>query len=414
MQKENDRDIPVLGNRWQARMGNRCLPRAQKKPRYVIPNNKLEDYCCYMKYHAFICKFIGFWPSEKDLTKWIQLRWKPKGHIDLKLGAKGFFTLIFANLEDKERSFEEGPYFMHNAGLFMRHWEDRYNPDAEKLLAAPIWVRLYGLPTEFWDPDILEGIGNSIGAFVKVAESTKRGKYTSYARICVYMNIAEPLPEYIEVEYHDEIWKQPIDYEHIPFRCRRCHEYGHLYRQCPQNREGEVTRIMEEEKRKVEGSDIRENGFKEVQRRQKPRQEGTRGQPKEKNIPVENQNKFQVLQDEEEEIEGGKKAEEDDENAPKEIIIETIGKSISQNREGEVEMGESQENIVEQMQRESENRKDNGAEEERIMKKLLQEWKNLDERFIPESQKQQYKEAFQKYKENKGSIPEIGIDQTGS
>lgn len=48
------------------------------------------------------------------------------------------------------------------------------------------------------------------------------------------------------------------------------------------------------------------------------------------------------------------------------------------------------------------------------MKKLLQEWKNLDERFIPESHKQQYKEAFQKYKENKGSIPEIGIDQTGS
>jgi len=28
MQKENDKDVPVLGNRWQARMGNRCLPRA--------------------------------------------------------------------------------------------------------------------------------------------------------------------------------------------------------------------------------------------------------------------------------------------------------------------------------------------------------------------------------------------------
>jgi len=53
---------------------------------------------------------------------------------------------------------------------------------------------------EYWDPHILEGIGNSIRTFVKVGESTKRGKYTSYARICVYMNIVEPLPEYIEVE----------------------------------------------------------------------------------------------------------------------------------------------------------------------------------------------------------------------
>lgn len=220
-QKDNVKDALVLGNQWQAKIG-RCLPRAQKRPRYVIPNNSLEDYRSYMKDHALICKFIGYWPTERDLVKWIHLRWKPKGHIDLKLGAKGFFTIIFMNLEDKERIFEEGPYFMNNAGLFMRHWEERYNPDAEKLLAAPVWVRLFGLPSEFWKPDILEGIGNSIGDFVKVAESTKRGKFTSYARICIYMNIAEPLPEFVEVEYHDELWKQPVDYEHIPFRCRKC------------------------------------------------------------------------------------------------------------------------------------------------------------------------------------------------
>lgn len=83
---------------------------------------------------------------------------------------------------------------MNNARLFMRHWEERYNPENQRMLAEPIWVRLFGLPVYFLDPDILEGIGNTIGTFVKVVESTKRGKYTSYARICVYMNISEPLP----------------------------------------------------------------------------------------------------------------------------------------------------------------------------------------------------------------------------
>lgn len=83
---------------------------------------------------------------------------------------------------------------MNNVGLFMKYWEERYNPENEKMLAAPIWVRLFGLLVEFWDPEILEGIGNLIGHFVKIAEATKRGKYTSYARLCVYMNIAEPLP----------------------------------------------------------------------------------------------------------------------------------------------------------------------------------------------------------------------------
>lgn len=134
---------------------------------------------------------------------------------------------------------------MNNVGLFMRHCEDRYNPDQEKMLAAPVWVRLFGLPIEFWDPKILEGIGDTIGSFVKVSKSTKRGRYTSYVRICVYMNISESLPEYIELEYHDEIWQKPMDYEHIPFRCKRCHEYGHLFKKCPLIAGEEATRKVE-------------------------------------------------------------------------------------------------------------------------------------------------------------------------
>lgn len=86
---------------------------------------------------------------------------------------------------------------------------------------------------DFWDPDILEGIGNSLGRFVKIAETTYHRRHTSFARICVYMNISEPLPESIELEYEGKIWQQTLDYEHIPFRCRRCHEYGHLYKTCP-------------------------------------------------------------------------------------------------------------------------------------------------------------------------------------
>ena len=67
-----------------------------------------------------------------------------------------------------------------------------------------------------------------IGSFVKIAETKKKGRYTSYARICVCMSIANPTLDIVELEYHEEVWQQTPDYEHIPFRCRRCHEYGHL------------------------------------------------------------------------------------------------------------------------------------------------------------------------------------------
>lgn len=113
-------------------------------------------------------------------------------------------------------------------------------------------------------------------------------------------------------------------------------------------------------------------GFKEVQRTKKSGPEGVRIQPKEKNIPAENKNKFQVLQDEEEENEGGKMVEEDNENAPMDIIKETTGKSIIQNKEVEEEMGENQENTIGQLITGPDNKKDNGVKEEKIMKKLLQ------------------------------------------
>lgn len=115
----------------------------------MIPLNKLEGYRSYMKDHSLIYKFVGVWPSEKKLTKWIQQKWQPQGHIELKLGVKGFFTVILSNLKDKKKVFENVPYFYYNAGLFMRYWEECYNHDREKFLAVPVWVRLFGLPINF-------------------------------------------------------------------------------------------------------------------------------------------------------------------------------------------------------------------------------------------------------------------------
>jgi len=92
---------------------------------------------------------MGFWPSEKALIGWIHAVWKPKGHYDLQLGAKGFFTIIFFNLEDRTRVFKNGPYFFNSAGLFLRVWRERFSPDTEDLSIAPVWVHLFSLPTKF-------------------------------------------------------------------------------------------------------------------------------------------------------------------------------------------------------------------------------------------------------------------------
>lgn len=142
-----------------------------------------------MKDHALIGKFIGLWPTEKALRGWIASKWSPKGHITLQRGPKGFFTTIFNCLEDKNRVLDGGPYFFNAAGLYLREWVERFNLDKEDLSWAPVWIRLYSLPVEYWEEDSLQEIGNALGEFIKIAEETKISRYTSYAQICVYIHL---------------------------------------------------------------------------------------------------------------------------------------------------------------------------------------------------------------------------------
>ncbi len=103
-------------------------------------------------------------------------------------------------------------------------------PERETFTSVPVWVRLYSLPLDYWQNESLAAIGNKLGRYVKASEATRRGKYTSFARICVEMDLLGALPYEVILEVFDEEWVQTVDYEHISFRCRKRHEHGHLFR----------------------------------------------------------------------------------------------------------------------------------------------------------------------------------------
>ena len=93
-----------------------------------------------MQDHALIRKFVGLQPSEKALVWWINSTWKPKGHFDLQLGSKGFFTIVFFNTEDRNRVMDGGPYFFYSEGPFLRPWKEKFCPKKEDMRVAPVWI----------------------------------------------------------------------------------------------------------------------------------------------------------------------------------------------------------------------------------------------------------------------------------
>ena len=93
-----------------------------------------------------------------------------------------------------------------------------------------VWIRLYSLPSEYWDPEILEDLGNCLGKFIKISEKKKIQRYNDYAWIYTYMDLSKEFLETNRLTWEDEDWMQTLDYEQIFFHCHRCHEYGHLFK----------------------------------------------------------------------------------------------------------------------------------------------------------------------------------------
>jgi hypothetical protein len=88
-------------------------------PRYVVYSTCVKENTQYVRDHALIRKFMGLYPSEQDLIKQIKNWWKTKGHYNLQLGSRGFFTITLHNIEYKGQIFENMPYLFNSTSLYL-------------------------------------------------------------------------------------------------------------------------------------------------------------------------------------------------------------------------------------------------------------------------------------------------------
>jgi hypothetical protein len=237
--RETQKEMQDTTNTNQVEGRNLGKPKTTMIPKVILEDPQTQLYRDQIKVHALICNFMGLWSTERTLYNWIKYHWNPNGEVELHLGSKGFFTIVFVNLEDRDRVFEGGPYFHASTGLYMQPWMENFSPKKYTFKKVPVWMRFYSLPLDYWLPSTFEEIGNKMGKYIKTAEATLKGRYKSYARICIEMDVSGALPEAISLQFKDEEWIQNINYKQIPFRCRRCHEHGHLIMECPLNKKQE-------------------------------------------------------------------------------------------------------------------------------------------------------------------------------
>ncbi|XP_057862719.1 uncharacterized protein LOC131071037 [Cryptomeria japonica] len=232
--KPQSRDgIPSSIGVFRLKKVNGCLERSEDRPILIIQPEQVSEDVDYWCNHALICKFLGLHLSLPVLESWARRVWNPEGDMEIILAANNYFLVIFLNLMDRNRAFEGGPYFFNQVGLFIKPWHMGFNSAEEIPSQVPVWIRLPRLPLEFWREDILHSISLLLGKPMGSASQTQDRKIISFARICVEVDLNNPLPDSMEIRMGSSSWIQQLDYETLPFRCRICHEYGHLHCKCP-------------------------------------------------------------------------------------------------------------------------------------------------------------------------------------
>ncbi|KAK3018188.1 hypothetical protein RJ639_005165 [Escallonia herrerae] len=71
----------------------------------------------------------------------------------------GYYTIKFTTIEDYRKAPELGPWFLGRNYLSVQKWVPNFNPANHKISTIAVWIRLNGLPIEYYDKEILTLIG---------------------------------------------------------------------------------------------------------------------------------------------------------------------------------------------------------------------------------------------------------------
>ncbi|KAL2246321.1 UNVERIFIED_CONTAM: hypothetical protein Sindi_2900300 [Sesamum indicum] len=137
----------------------------------------------------------------------------------------------FALEEDYTKLWIKSIWFVEGFPMRVFKWTPTFNPREESPI-VPVWVRLPELPIQFFDREALFSIARLLGTPLRTDVSTATLVRPSVARVCVEINLLEPLQTEIGLGIGTEVIIQPVIYERLPKYCGACKHLGHDEDEC--------------------------------------------------------------------------------------------------------------------------------------------------------------------------------------
>ncbi|KAJ8438410.1 hypothetical protein Cgig2_004520 [Carnegiea gigantea] len=107
-----------------------------------------------------------------------------KGHVDYIDASNDWIMLQFTNAVDRLLVYDQRPWHVNGLNLLILKWTSFFDPYTTPITSIDQWVRVPGLPGEFWELDSLTDLKKPMGPVVKVDQNTLlRLKVSSKKRI---------------------------------------------------------------------------------------------------------------------------------------------------------------------------------------------------------------------------------------
>ncbi|XP_061374680.1 uncharacterized protein LOC133316898 [Gastrolobium bilobum] len=202
---------------------------------------KLEQ--CRRWRKALIVKLVGKMIGARMLWNRLHRLWNLEGEYKVLDLENDHYMVEFEKTQDYVFVQQQGPWVVADHYLIVQRWRPNFDPYDDKVKKLAVWIRIPGVPREFYTHKDLWRMGNMVGRTLRIDESslrisgqgqleeiTDRGRF---ACICVEVDLSKSLLSKFRIGQRQLF----IGYGGLHQICFLCGQYGHKGDQCPLNPE---------------------------------------------------------------------------------------------------------------------------------------------------------------------------------
>ena len=196
-------------------------------PRFFVADSVIDNLSSPWK-DALVIKILGKNLGYNLMRKKLQTLWKPKGGFEIIDVDHGVYMVKFDLVTDKDTVLKGGPWMIFDRCLAVSLWSPDFVTSQSLVMKTMVWIRFPGLNLAYYDESFLHALASSVGTPIKVDTDTQNMHRGKYARVCVEIDLSQPVSKKIWFRNH---WIQ-VEFEGIHVICEHGVCYGHLSRNC--------------------------------------------------------------------------------------------------------------------------------------------------------------------------------------